>query len=521
MTDPHIARREEVMAWLDGELGGERADAARAHLASCAECAALAGEWQKAATALSAWQVEASPDRMAVRVLEAAAKGPESRRAWAFPLLPALSQWSLVAATVAAVVVGSVIVLRVPGWISDSRLTVPEALNTEQAPNAPATVPPPPVQQPAPERPAVDRETRGRPTEGPGAGSLSRRAPADTKKPAEGTRAETADATRPQGQTFRNAAPPAAAAVSAAPPPPPPPAPVATPPPPAAPPATMAETVAKPPIATTTPTQPSRTVQSRAGGGGRGGGISGLGYIQSPLLKAGSDAPAIVRHAELAVVVERFDDARPAIERIVQERSGAIGSLDVATESATPRTIVAVLRIPVASYEAALNDLRRLGKVSRESQSSDDISAAVRDLGARLTTARQQETRLRDLLQRRGELNDVLAVERELARVRSDIERMEAEARANADRVALATITLRVEEGYRAALLPESDSIGRRISNAFVDGWRAAFDRVVELMIGVLQVTPTLVLWGLLAVYPYRLIRRRTRLGPRGSNLPA
>ena len=44
MTITHEVDREEVMAYLDGELAAARAVDVRAHLDQCAECRALADE---------------------------------------------------------------------------------------------------------------------------------------------------------------------------------------------------------------------------------------------------------------------------------------------------------------------------------------------------------------------------------------------------------------------------------------------------------------------------------------------
>ena len=71
------------------------------------------------------------------------------------------------------------------------------------------------------------------------------------------------------------------------------------------------------------------------------------------------------------------------------------------------------------------------------------------DLDARLASARATEKRLTELLANRtGRLSDVLDVERELARVRLDIERLDAEKTNIGRRVTYATI------GYGDLVLP-------------------------------------------------------------------
>lgn len=77
----HAVEKEELMAYLDGELPVARATAVAVHLEQCAECAALASELRALSQQLAAWQVEPSPARLAERVtaaFEESTKGPVS-----------------------------------------------------------------------------------------------------------------------------------------------------------------------------------------------------------------------------------------------------------------------------------------------------------------------------------------------------------------------------------------------------------------------------------------------------------
>lgn len=77
----HAVEKEELMAYLDGELPVVRATAVAVHLEQCAECAALASELRALSQQLAAWQVEPSPARLAERVtaaIEESTKEPVS-----------------------------------------------------------------------------------------------------------------------------------------------------------------------------------------------------------------------------------------------------------------------------------------------------------------------------------------------------------------------------------------------------------------------------------------------------------
>src|SRR5260370_9053917 len=57
----HKFQPEEVMAYLDGEITGERALALADHLQQCAECSGLADDLCALSQQLIAWKIEPSP----------------------------------------------------------------------------------------------------------------------------------------------------------------------------------------------------------------------------------------------------------------------------------------------------------------------------------------------------------------------------------------------------------------------------------------------------------------------------
>jgi len=71
-------------------------------------------------------------------------------------------------------------------------------------------------------------------------------------------------------------------------------------------------------------------------------------------------------------------------------------------------------------------------------------------LVARLKNSRATEQRLVDILrQRPGKVSEVLEVEQEIARVRGEIEQMEADRKSLETRVQFATVKLQVNEEYK------------------------------------------------------------------------
>lgn len=226
---------------------------------------------------------------------------------------------------------------------------------------------------------------------------------------------------------------------------------------------------------------------------------------QSPV----QQVPLLARTARLGMVVTGFDTARAEVERVITAAGGFVGKLMVSGDRGAPKGLTATLSVPGPALDATLEQLKRLGRVTRESRDAEDVTQQSADLDARLTNARTAEKRLNAILANRtGDVSDVLSVEREIARVRGEIEQMEAARRTLDNRITFAKIDLDITEEQKAALDLGDQSISVKLRNAAVEGWNAAFTSVIDLALLITRAAPTILLWGLVLFVPYRLVRR-------------
>jgi anti-sigma factor RsiW len=222
--------------------------------------------------------------------------------------------------------------------------------------------------------------------------------------------------------------------------------------------------------------------------------------------------PMIVETAALTIRADDYDQARAAVERIVTQHQGFIAELAAKAESGSARELSATLRVPASQLESALAALRQLGHVEEETRSNEDVSSQYVDLEARLRSARSTEQRLLELLaQRTGKLSDVLDAERELARIRGEIESMQGQRAALARQVRYATVKLTLDEQYRETLATRPFSPRTQLRNALVDGCRNVLDGAMALLLFLLNYGPSLLFWLLILFWPARFIWRRVR----------
>ena len=224
--------------------------------------------------------------------------------------------------------------------------------------------------------------------------------------------------------------------------------------------------------------------------------------------------PMIIRTADLAVIVknDEFEKARAAIDEILKRHHGHVGDLNVTNPSGSARSLSGTLRIPSNRLDAALADLKGLGRVEKESQSGEEVTQQYVDLQARLANAKHTEQRLTEILRERtGKLSDVLAVEMQISRVRGEIEQMEAQRKTLKNQVDFATLNLTVTEDYKKELSVAPPSTGTQFRNAAVDGYRSLVDGIIAVLLWLLSVGPTLLLWAAILFFPVRKLWRKLK----------
>lgn len=231
---------------------------------------------------------------------------------------------------------------------------------------------------------------------------------------------------------------------------------------------------------------------------------------------AGSAAPTrlgrqIIYTADMRLVVEEFSGIPEKVAALVKQHEGFIANSQLAGRSGSPRNGVWKIRVPVKGYGDFIESARSLGEVLSVSTDSQDVSEEYYDIDARIRNKQKEETRLlKHLEDNTGKLDEILAVEREISRVREELERMEGRLRVLKDLTALTTITLRIDEikGYVPAQTP---TLARRVERAFTISIDAMRDVAEALLVAGAALAPWFVALGipiLVLVWCARRFRR-------------
>ena len=222
--------------------------------------------------------------------------------------------------------------------------------------------------------------------------------------------------------------------------------------------------------------------------------------------------PMIAQTATLTIVASNYGEASAAVDRLAASQGGYVQKLATADELAAAREFSATVRVPAAQLGGFLADLRKLGHVEQETRTNEEVTDQYVDLQARLKSARASEQRMLELLATRtGKLEDVLDAERELARIREEIESMEGQRILLAHRVNFATVEIQLREEYREKLDSRSTSTATKIWNAAVEGYGNLEDGVIGVLLFLLSYGPAIIFWLAALVVPGWFVWRRFR----------
>lgn len=230
--------------------------------------------------------------------------------------------------------------------------------------------------------------------------------------------------------------------------------------------------------------------------------------------ESGQPAPVerkIIYTASLDITVERFDEIPAAVEALATTHDAFIANSSIDTTSGRPRSGAWTIRVPVEHYGALLASAGQLGELQRRTEDSQEVTAEYYDLETRLRNKEREEERLLEhLASATGTLEEILAVEKELARVRTESEQLEGQLRMLKDLTALSTVTIKVSEiqGYVPV---ESPTFATRIGRV----WSQSLEGLVDVGQGLVLAAVALVPWAAVLAIPVvvlvMLLRRRSR----------
>lgn len=218
-------------------------------------------------------------------------------------------------------------------------------------------------------------------------------------------------------------------------------------------------------------------------------------------------ARKIIRNANLTIEVASPTESQRKIVSIAESHQGF-----VVTSESTQRfgedktkpeiTVHLVVRVPAAQFNQAMEEIRAVGmRVTQEKVTGQDVTEEFIDLEARINNQKALEAQFIEIMKRAAKVQDALEVQKELATVRTEIERLQGRRRFLENQASLSTISVTLQPPTQ---IVSAAGFWFSVKSAFSDGFDVAVGIILFLVRAVIALLPILVL----IVLPLVLISR-------------
>jgi hypothetical protein len=154
------------------------------------------------------------------------------------------------------------------------------------------------------------------------------------------------------------------------------------------------------------------------------------------LQQPGVEKRARVYSGWCRLVVDEVEQAKKELERLAAASGGYVEAVNGPAVS---------LRVPAARFPEVFAAVQKLGEVAGKAVETYDVSDALRDQEARLRLAERARERLYQLLEKTTDVQQRLAVLREIRRLTEEIEQVRLSLELLKNQVALSRITVELE----------------------------------------------------------------------------
>jgi hypothetical protein len=155
----------------------------------------------------------------------------------------------------------------------------------------------------------------------------------------------------------------------------------------------------------------------------------------------------LIRNATAQLEIVSFDDALQKITAFANEEHGYVATTDSQKQANGKLRGQVVVKVLPENLDRFLQKVRGLGELKNQTLGTEDVTKAYFDTDARLKNAHVMQQRLIDMLKTKtGKVSDLLQVEKELGRVREEIEKMQGQLKYWDSQVQFATVTIALAE---------------------------------------------------------------------------
>jgi len=215
----------------------------------------------------------------------------------------------------------------------------------------------------------------------------------------------------------------------------------------------------------------------------------------------------IIRNADLQLETDAPEEAQQKITTIAESKNGFVVESTQSSSSnvktGTRDTVTMTVRVPAEKFNESLDEIRKTAsRVIVETVKGTDVTEEFIDIEARLKAKKSLEMQFLEIMKRANSVEDALNVQRQLAEVRGEIEKIEGRKRFLENQASLSTIKIRLQTP--AAFSANSKGFFDKLGLSIGSGFDAALNFILGFVTVLIAVAP----FFLLIVLPICLVLR-------------
>jgi len=149
----------------------------------------------------------------------------------------------------------------------------------------------------------------------------------------------------------------------------------------------------------------------------------------------------IIRNASIDIEVNDMNTATDSVNELVSNNLGFVMSISSRDETLTRIS----LKVPEPKLDDFIASLGGIGKVISQSISSKDVTEEIIDIEARVKNLHVLRNRYRELLQSAETVTEIVGIEKELADIQSELDRIEGRRKSLMGQVEMSEVNISLE----------------------------------------------------------------------------
>ena len=219
----------------------------------------------------------------------------------------------------------------------------------------------------------------------------------------------------------------------------------------------------------------------------------------------------LITTVNMETETEHYDDLMVWLNARINEYGGYVEFSENYGNQGGRSNATLTIRIPATNLETFLTGLSQESNVTYQSRSVKDITLNYVDVQSHKEALLVEQQRLMELLEKASDLKDLLAIEERLTQVRYELESYESQLRTYDNQIDYSTIHLTIRE-VKVLTAPEPEGFWERVTSGFKENLEDVTDDLVEFSIGFLSSIPTLIVWAVILVIAFLILRGLNRV---------